>query len=160
MESSDEFESDPSDYSSCSSSSEYSDSDSSSSSSSTIIIKKEEKNGANIMDLYNKLFKTEFEPITMTKIKKEKAFKCDLCTKSYVNKGSLRDHVQKHHLKIKNYECSICKKGFFDKYQWREHSKMHKRRESKQCTLCDAVFLYEAKWYKLNSFFINNNSFF
>lgn len=143
---------------------------------------------ANIMDLYNKLFKVSSikkeENVKNIKIKQEQVnmecsicsrsffshslfkqhmkrrhnisqpYECDQCSKCYASKGSLRDHIKRHHLKIKDFECSICGKEFFDRYQWKEHMKIHERRESKKCNLCDAVFLYEAKWYNFLQFFI------
>ena len=39
-------------------------------------------------------------------------FKCSFCTKSYKTNGHLKDHIEIQHKKIKKYICEICNKKF------------------------------------------------
>lgn len=83
-----------------------------------------------------------------------KPYQCTKCDKKYVNPGSLKDHELRDHQGIRNYECTICHKKFYEKYSFKEHMEMHTRRIAKKCVLCDAVFVYEAKWYDAKYFFV------
>jgi uncharacterized Zn-finger protein len=89
----------------------------------------------------------------------DKKFKCDICEKSYTEKGTLTKHKQKVHEQRKNYVCPHCKKKFgwkesLDRHMKTQHSQT---REIFECSECKRQF-----WKKegleshYNSMHLNN----
>uniref|UniRef100_A0A1B6GV31 C2H2-type domain-containing protein n=1 Tax=Cuerna arida TaxID=1464854 RepID=A0A1B6GV31_9HEMI len=89
---------------------------------------------------------------------KEKKYKCHLCSKSFIMKGSLMVHMRVAHFggavvarlveakqlesnavspDSAQYVCSICNKGFTKEQQLTQHEKLH---EGKQCDICLKTF--------------------
>jgi hypothetical protein len=46
-------------------------------------------------------------------------FTCSQCPTSFKNKTSLKEHVVKHHIGIKNFSCDTCGKEFYSKQNLR-----------------------------------------
>ena len=57
---------------------------------------------------------------------KEKPFKCDMCTDSFVNNFGLIRHIERVHLKIKNFKCDVCDKKFSTAFTLAGHNKTTK----------------------------------
>ena len=45
---------------------------------------------------------------------KEKNFKCDVCDKSFTEKGSVKKHMLVHS-RMKEHQCEVCEKKFSHK---------------------------------------------
>lgn len=68
-----------------------------------------------------------------------KAFKCDLCKKSFKNTKQLRNHKTTHRQRIDGaiFLCEFCKKPFNDKRQLRIHTDgVHKKIKPFLCSFC------------------------
>lgn len=74
--------------------------------------------------------------------KKVRKFKCDRtgCEKSYVNLQQLKDHINVHHLNLKNsYHCEICDRSMGTNKQYRQHMRDHLEKVH-ACRYCESKF--------------------
>ncbi|KAH8304375.1 hypothetical protein KR059_007589, partial [Drosophila kikkawai] len=69
---------------------------------------------------------------------KIRAFKCTMCTKDFLTKRDLKDHV-KAHLNIRDKVCEICQKTFTNANALVKHRHIHKEK-TLQCSLCTTRF--------------------
>ncbi|XP_017077484.1 myoneurin isoform X2 [Drosophila eugracilis] len=69
---------------------------------------------------------------------KIRAFKCDMCTKDFLTKRDLKDHV-KAHLNIRDKVCEVCEKAFTNANALVKHRHIHKEK-TLQCPLCTTRF--------------------
>jgi hypothetical protein len=51
-------------------------------------------------------------------------FTCSQCPTSFKNKTSLKEHVVKHHIGIKNFSCDTCGKEFYSKQNLRVEERL------------------------------------
>ena len=64
---------------------------------------------------------------------------CNLCTKTYIDESSLRDHVSSvHH--GKRFKCNKCSKDFISKRNLRRHVKLTHDAVKYSCNLCEKAF--------------------
>ncbi|XP_068188655.1 zinc finger protein 32-like isoform X2 [Antennarius striatus] len=68
-----------------------------------------------------------------------KPFSCSLCGKSYLRKGSLRDHM-KLHAEGKHFSCSFCSKKFYSRTGIERHTRIHTGEKPYSCYFCDRGF--------------------
>ncbi|XP_068188630.1 zinc finger protein 501-like isoform X2 [Antennarius striatus] len=68
-----------------------------------------------------------------------KPFSCSLCGKSYLRKGSLRDHM-KLHAEGKHFSCSFCSKKFYSRTGIERHTRIHTGEKPYSCYFCDLGF--------------------
>ena len=73
----------------------------------------------------------------------EHVFSCSQCPSSFKNKHSLKEHVVKHHIGVKNFSCDTCGKEFFGKQNLRMHMRIHVAPENRPyaCELCGMRFI-------------------
>ena len=69
----------------------------------------------------------------------ENRFECDICHKSYSNKGNLNQHMKVHD-DSKRFKCDICLKGFHQKSNLVQHYRTHSGEKSFACRICDRKF--------------------
>ena len=69
-------------------------------------------------------------------------FQCPQCTKSYKTNGHLKDHIEIQHKKIKKYICEICNKKFGRISTLKAHKKTHTGEKNFKCKLegCNKYF--------------------
>lgn len=65
----------------------------------------------------------------------EKPFKCNICTKSYLSRQTLRVHL-KLHINKKTHSCDYCHKNFSSKNSLTDHTRLHTG-ELYNCDLCN-----------------------
>ncbi|XP_071449473.1 zinc finger protein 91-like [Hetaerina americana] len=65
----------------------------------------------------------------------ERPFKCTLCEKGFVSKGSLETHMNTH-TREKNYKCDICEAVFTNMSSLDRHKKSHSGRKDYKCDIC------------------------
>ena len=70
---------------------------------------------------------------------KIRAFKCTMCTKDFIKKVDLTDHI-KSHLNIRDKICATCGKGFTSCHSLIRHRQIHSEVKKFVCKLCDARF--------------------
>uniref|UniRef100_A0A182IQ62 Uncharacterized protein n=1 Tax=Anopheles atroparvus TaxID=41427 RepID=A0A182IQ62_ANOAO len=64
---------------------------------------------------------------------------CPKCTKVFVNKGNLLNHIETHSNE-KNYACDICSKSFKYNVQLRLHMRIHTGERPHKCEICNRGF--------------------
>ena len=69
----------------------------------------------------------------------EKEFNCDICHRSYSNKGNLKQHIKVHD-ESKALKCDVCLKLFCNKTQLKSHYKTHTGEKPFACQICDRKF--------------------
>ncbi|KAK3595913.1 hypothetical protein CHS0354_014756 [Potamilus streckersoni] len=73
--------------------------------------------------------------------KRERVFKCHLCSKSYMNKRSLNEHMLEHS-GVRNFACETCNLKFHTSGRlWIHNRKNHPERiDSHRCPICNCTF--------------------
>ena len=68
---------------------------------------------------------------------------CSQRPSTFKNKHSLKEHVVKHHIGVKNFSCDTCGKEFFGKQNLRMHMRIHVAPENRPyaCELCGMRFI-------------------
>lgn len=81
----------------------------------------------------------------------ERPFKCNLCSKSYCYKHSLKRHNLRLHEKILRYFCETCEKGFYDRYELKNHLLIEKKKNKDKKELIDSKLkMYDGKKQQKN----------
>lgn len=62
------------------------------------------------------------------------------CSKTYVSRSNLMQHVRDWHYKLKNYACKICDKKFARRSTWQKHQNLHTRGNGFRCKICVRLF--------------------
>ncbi|XP_077292630.1 uncharacterized protein LOC143915741 [Arctopsyche grandis] len=78
-------------------------------------------------------------PILQGKPTRENPYKCEMCSKSFVVKLSLVDHIN-HHKGIKPYRCEVCSKSFTSWHGLKRHKKTHIEEKRFRCEMCSKSF--------------------
>ena len=106
-------------------------------------------------DLCGKLFVHISQLKRHTKIKHESArpFVCEVCPKSFKEKGKLTDH-KKVHTSEKNFSCKTegCDKAFTKEWTLIQHERIHTGVKPYKCEPCDVAFAQK------NSLNVHNNT--
>ena len=71
---------------------------------------------------------------------KRRPYKCELCPKAFVSKGSLKLH-EAYHSGIPKFACRSCPKEYFSEKARRSHEKTHLTEFS--CNQCGIIYKYE-----------------
>ena len=70
-----------------------------------------------------------------------KPFTCELCDKSFVRKGKLKQHHISVHLRTKPYKCNLCDKAYSDTSRLNEHVRaIHTNERPFKCPVCGKAF--------------------
>ena len=69
----------------------------------------------------------------------EKPLTCQICSKSFANKSSLKRH-ERIYTGEKAYQCEICFKSFRNKYNLKEHRLIHTGEKPHKCATCSRPF--------------------
>ena len=69
----------------------------------------------------------------------KKKFCCDVCSKTFASKRTLKDHMLIHN-SDKMFKCLICAKMFHRKTSIREHVKLHHKGKQHKCDVCGKSF--------------------
>ena len=70
----------------------------------------------------------------------EKKLKCDLCSKPFSSKVTLKRHLKRNHAEEKIHRCNTCYKTFVKKYVLSQHEKIHMKKPF-ECDTCDERFI-------------------
>ncbi|CAD7013638.1 zinc finger protein 713 [Ceratitis capitata] len=70
---------------------------------------------------------------------KLREFKCTMCTKDFLKKRDLNDHI-KAHLNIRDKICDTCGKGFTNSHALLRHKQLHAEVKKFACKFCDKRF--------------------
>ncbi|XP_045530188.1 transcription factor Ouib-like isoform X2 [Pieris brassicae] len=83
-----------------------------------------------------------FDSLTKHMITHFGTFTCDICGACFLEKASLRTHINKHFKVEMNFPCEICGKNLKSKYSMRLHiATVHEKKPTVNCYKCDACFL-------------------
>ncbi|XP_038116505.1 zinc finger protein 16 isoform X2 [Culex quinquefasciatus] len=69
----------------------------------------------------------------------EKKFKCDMCDKSFTESGNLAKHKKQVHTKDRPFACEICSKSYPQKKDLQGHMLVHTMKRF-ACTICQEEF--------------------
>jgi KRAB domain-containing zinc finger protein len=69
----------------------------------------------------------------------DKHCKCDVCGKTFINKGKLRTHMRTHS-NSKPYTCDICGKAFRQRIHLNAHNEIHSGKKPYECDICQKAF--------------------
>ncbi|XP_078507024.1 uncharacterized protein LOC144767479 [Lissotriton helveticus] len=72
----------------------------------------------------------------------ERPFHCNVCEKSFTQKGNLLQH-QRIHTGEKPYHCTVCSKPFSQKVNLVRHQRTHTRERLHHCTVCSKCFAHQ-----------------
>lgn len=85
----------------------------------------------------------------------EKPHVCQVCQKSFRNRGKLNVHYKRVHEQIRTHQCNHCGRAFSDKSNLTVHIRTHTDEKKYMCELCGAEF---AQWATLyNHKFTHND---
>lgn len=65
-----------------------------------------------------------------------KKHKCSVCTKSFLRKSNLVDHLRLH-ADVRQFECNLCHKKFVQKGNMLSHMRTHGKERPYECQICD-----------------------
>jgi len=79
----------------------------------------------------------------VNQVHSEQHFSCTECVASFRNRKSLKDHVVKQHIGVKNFSCDECGKEFYGKNNLRMHMRIHVAPENRPhgCDTCGLRFI-------------------
>lgn len=66
--------------------------------------------------------------------------KCSLCSKVFITKSLLNNHVKNVHMKEKNHECDVCHHLFYTKSDVARHKVTHTGEKKFSCNMCNTLF--------------------
>ena len=69
----------------------------------------------------------------------EKLFKCQICDKRYLSKGSLNQHMNSHN-ESNAFKCDVCLKVFSYKSKLKIHYRTHTGEKPFACKICNKKF--------------------
>ncbi|XP_047468498.1 zinc finger protein 189-like [Penaeus chinensis] len=72
-------------------------------------------------------------------VEKEKAYRCEICHKTFSVKSHLVRHMRVH-TKEKPYGCEICGKAFTEKCTLIRHMRVHTKEKPYSCEICKKAF--------------------
>ncbi|KAG4076445.1 hypothetical protein HA402_005888 [Bradysia odoriphaga] len=66
-------------------------------------------------------------------------YECTVCTKKFVGKSNLVDHLR-YHANIRNYKCTFCDKSFVQSGSLKSHLRTHSNEKPYICSYCNKGF--------------------
>ncbi len=71
--------------------------------------------------------------------KSDRKYECTVCTKKFVGKSNLVDHLR-YHANIRNYKCDYCDKSFVQSGSLKSHLRTHTGSRPFICNFCEKGF--------------------
>ena len=78
----------------------------------------------------------------------KKAFKCQICDKSFSSKETMKNHISSVHEGIKAFKCVICDYSCSKKLPWTSSKHMALVHEKEICKVCDKTYSYKQNMRK------------
>lgn len=69
--------------------------------------------------------------------------KCHLCQKTFIDKGTYRDHVRYTHTDVYDAKCPICEKVYETPKRMRVHMIRHNKEKRFKCSECPKLFMHK-----------------
>ncbi|KAL0853064.1 hypothetical protein ABMA27_012839 [Loxostege sticticalis] len=71
---------------------------------------------------------------------KQKEYKCNFCSRSFVTSSNLRSHERRNHIKSQTYTCDVCDYTSFSKDSLTRHLICHTDEKNFKCQVCKKTY--------------------